>query len=149
MSGGACRDQAGLAAGGAGRAPPCAGRGAVCSRPRRRRARHASVGDRARGPASRWTRGMTFARPWLLLLLLAIPWWWWRRCRGTTAAPYSDVGIPARAARPAWWIRLPVILRSVSLASWIVAAAGPRLGGERLELKKEGIAIVIAIDVSS
>jgi Ca-activated chloride channel family protein len=92
---------------------------------------------------------MTFARPWLLLVLLAIPLWWWRRRRGTTAAPYSDVAIPARAARPAWWVRLPVILRSVSLASWIVAAAGPRLGGERLELKKEGIAIVIAIDVSS
>lgn len=92
---------------------------------------------------------MTFARPWLLLLLLALPLWWWRRRRGTPAATYSDVSIPARAARPAWWARLPIVLRSLAAAAWIVAAAGPRLGGDRLELKKEGIAIVIAIDVSS
>src|SRR6476660_7200599 len=92
---------------------------------------------------------MTFARPWLLLLLLVLPFWWVRRRRGTPAAPYSDVSIPARAARPAWWVRLPVILRSLTIASWVVAAAGPRLGGDRLELKKEGIAIVITIAVSS
>lgn len=92
---------------------------------------------------------MTFARPWLLLLLLALPLWWWRRRRGTPAATYSDVSIPALAARPAWWARLPIVLRSLAAAAWIVAAAGPRLGGDRLELKKEGIAIVIAIDVSS
>ncbi|HET7599439.1 MAG TPA: VWA domain-containing protein, partial [Gemmatimonadales bacterium] len=33
--------------------------------------------------------------------------------------------------------------------AWIIAAAGPRIGGDRIELKKEGIAIVIAVDVSS
>ena len=92
---------------------------------------------------------MSFARPWLLLLLLALPLWWWRRRRGTPAAPYSDVRIPGLAARPAWWVRLPLILRSLTLASWLIAAAGPRISGDRLELKKEGIAIVIAIDVSS
>jgi Ca-activated chloride channel family protein len=92
---------------------------------------------------------MSFARPWLLLLLLALPLWWWRRRRGTPAASYSDVRIPGHAARPAWWVRLPLILRSLTLASWLIAAAGPRISGDRLELKKEGIAIVIAIDVSS
>lgn len=92
---------------------------------------------------------MTFVRPWLLLLLLALPLWWWRRRRMTAVTTYSDVGITAGASRPTWWVRLPVILRSVALASWIVAAAGPRVGGDRIELKKEGIAIVIVIDISS
>jgi Ca-activated chloride channel family protein len=92
---------------------------------------------------------MMFTRPWLLLVLLALPLWWWQRRRGSVGAPYSDVLIAAGADRPSWWVRLPVMLRSLTLSAWIVAAAGPRLGGERLELRKEGIAIVIAIDVSS
>ncbi len=92
---------------------------------------------------------MTFVRPWLLLLLLALPlWWWWRRRAGPAAA-YSDVGIAGAVGRPAWWVRLPVILRSLAIASWLMAVAGPRIGGDRIELKKEGIAIVIVIDISS
>jgi len=92
---------------------------------------------------------MTFVRPWLLLLLLALPlWWWWRRRAGPAAA-YSDVGIAGAVGRPAWWVRLPVILRSLAIASWLVAVVGPRIGGDRIELKKEGIAIVIVIDISS
>jgi Ca-activated chloride channel family protein len=31
----------------------------------------------------------------------------------------------------------------------VIAAAGPRLGGAQVEMKKEGIAIVIAVDISS
>ena len=92
---------------------------------------------------------MSFVRPWLLLLLLALPLWWWRRRRAKPGASYSDVGIAGAAARPAWWVWLPVILRSIALASWIIAVAGPRIGGDRIELKKEGIAIVIVIDISS
>ena len=92
---------------------------------------------------------MSFVRPWLLLLLLALPLWWWLRRRTNPGASYSDVGIAGAAARAAWWVRLPVILRSLALASWIIAVAGPRIGGDRIELKKEGIAIVIAIDISS
>ena len=62
----------------------------------------------------------------------------------TSLAPW-----PLWTTGPAWWAWLPIVLRSLAAAAWIVAAAGPRLGGDRLELKKEGIAIVIAIDVSS
>jgi Ca-activated chloride channel family protein len=92
---------------------------------------------------------MSFMRPWVLLLLLALPlWWWWRR-RIPPGAQYSDVSFAAAVARPAWWVRLPVWLRSLALGAWIVAAAGPRVGGDRVELKKEGIAIVISIDISS
>jgi Ca-activated chloride channel family protein len=43
----------------------------------------------------------------------------------------------------------PTDCRLVAFSAWIVAAAGPRLGGSQVEVKKEGIAIVIAIDLSS
>jgi Ca-activated chloride channel family protein len=88
-------------------------------------------------------------RPWLLLLLLALPLWWWRRRRAAPGAAYSDVSLAAAVARPAWWVGLPVWLRSLAIGAWIVAAAGPRVGGDRVELKQEGIAIVITIDISS
>jgi Ca-activated chloride channel family protein len=92
---------------------------------------------------------MTFSRPWLLLLLLLLPLWWWRRRRAHSPVGYSDVSLPAETARTAWWVMLPAALRSLALSAWIVAAAGPRIGGDQVEMKKEGIAIVIAIDISS
>ena len=90
-----------------------------------------------------------FARPLLLLLLLVLPWWWLRRRKGGDAVPYSDVSLPAAVAREPWWTRLPPILRLLALAAFIVGAAGPRIGGDTFEEKKEGISIVIAVDVSS
>ncbi|HZA94111.1 MAG TPA: VWA domain-containing protein [Gemmatimonadales bacterium] len=93
---------------------------------------------------------MTFARPWLLLLLVALAaWWWMRRRRPAPAAQYSDVTLPASAVRRAWWVMLPPILRGLALVALILAAAGPRIGGDTVEVKQEGIAIVITIDISS
>ena len=93
---------------------------------------------------------MTIARPWLLLLLVTLPlWWWFLRRRTTTGAPYSDVATLARAVRPAWWTGIPTGARLLALALLIFGAAGPRVGGSTVELKQEGIAIAIAIDVSS
>jgi Ca-activated chloride channel family protein len=93
---------------------------------------------------------MTFARPWLLLLLLALAaWWWMRRRRPAPAARYSDVTLPASAVRRAWWVKLPPALRGFALVALILAAAGPRIGGDTVEVKQEGIAIVITIDISS
>jgi len=78
-----------------------------------------------------------FARPWLLPLLLLIPLWWWlRRRRDLPAARYSDVSIPAAVSRGRWWVSLPPALRSVSLASLVLAAAGFRAGGEKIETKR-------------
>jgi Ca-activated chloride channel family protein len=93
---------------------------------------------------------VSFARPWLLLLLLALPaWWWlWRR-RQVPAARYSDVSLPARASQRRWWVKLPPGLRATALVAFILAAAGPRIGGDTVEIKQEGIAIVITIDISS
>ncbi len=94
---------------------------------------------------------MIFARPWLLLLLpLAFALWWWvRRRRQVPAAQYSDVRLPAEATRRRWWVILPPAFRALALVALIVAAAGPRIGGDTVEVKKEGIAIVITIDISS
>ena len=56
---------------------------------------------------------------------------------------------PAAAVRRAWWVKLPPALRALALAALVFAAAGPRIGGDTVEVKKEGIAIVITIDISS
>src|SRR2546427_12883067 len=94
---------------------------------------------------------MTFSRPLLLVLLLALPlWWWWRRQRLSrlAGAPMSDVRPALGPTERAWIARLPASLRSLCLAAWIIAAAGPRLRSARAELRREGISIVIALDIS-
>ncbi|MGH7671696.1 MAG: vWA domain-containing protein, partial [Gemmatimonadales bacterium] len=48
-----------------------------------------------------------------------------------------------------WVARLPATLRSMCLGAWIIAAAGPRVGSARAELRSEGISIVLAVDISS
>jgi Ca-activated chloride channel family protein len=93
---------------------------------------------------------VTFARPWLLLLLLGLLVWWWRRRRGVVrAGRYSDVSSPAAVSARLWWVALPPLFRGLSIAALILAAAGPRVGGDTVEVKQEGIAIVITIDISS
>ncbi|MDH5284249.1 MAG: VWA domain-containing protein [Gemmatimonadota bacterium] len=93
---------------------------------------------------------MTFARPWLLLLLvLPLAWWWWRRSRPDKATPYSDLGLVRTLAHTGWLGHLPRWCRWTAYAAWVFAAAGPRFGGAQVEIKKEGIAIVLAVDVSS
>ncbi|HEX5962930.1 MAG TPA: VWA domain-containing protein [Gemmatimonadales bacterium] len=94
---------------------------------------------------------MSFARPWLFILLLVAlgAWWWIRRRRGLPAAPYSDVTLPSQASQRRWWVLLPPALRVAALTALVIAAAGPRIGGDTVEVKQEGIAIVITIDISS
>lgn len=95
---------------------------------------------------------MTFARPLLLLLLAALPlWWWWRRQRlaKLAGAPMSDIRAAMGPVERLWIARLPASLRSVCLGAWIIAAAGPRLGSARAELRSEGISIVLTVDISS
>lgn len=91
-----------------------------------------------------------FARPWLFLLLLALPWWWWRRRRlGVRTAPVSETAPFAAAAKGKWRLLIPPLLRSLVWTSLVAAAAGPYRRGDRTMVATDGIAIVIAIDVSS
>lgn len=89
-----------------------------------------------------------FARPWLLLLLVPLLLWWWRR-RTRVAVTFGDTGLVEGATRGQWRSLVPPVARFIALTALILAAAGPQLGGSRIEEKREGIAIVIAIDVSS
>jgi Ca-activated chloride channel family protein len=94
---------------------------------------------------------VTFARPAILFLLLAVPLWlWWRRRRQGPVARYSDLAPISRAGlRRRWIAEIPVGLRAAALVCWIGAAAGPQLGAGETEVTSEGIAIVLAVDISS
>jgi len=91
---------------------------------------------------------VSLARPFLLILLL-IPIWLLLRNRKGSAVPVGDAALPAAAARRAWLPWFPPVLLALALAAWIVAAAGPRLPGGPATIRRDGIAIVIAVDVSS
>ncbi len=93
---------------------------------------------------------MSFSRPLLLVLLLLPVWWLWRRRRRPASAPgYSDTALVAEASRGAWVVRLPPVLRAIGLVALVIGIAGPRVGGDQVETKQEGIAIAIALDLSS
>jgi Ca-activated chloride channel homolog len=92
-----------------------------------------------------------FAQPWALLLLPLIPLWAWslrRRPTGAlTFAPARVIG-EAAAGRGRWRGALPDVLRAFSVALLVVALAGPQLQARVVEETAEGIAIVLAVDVS-
>ena len=91
---------------------------------------------------------MSFARPFLLLLLVLPLWLLWRN-RKSQAVTVGDGALPGAAARRGWLPWIPPALRALALVGWIGAAAGPRLPGGPTTIRRDGIAIVIAIDVSS
>lgn len=92
-----------------------------------------------------------FARPVLLVLLLVLPLWWWRRRKANRpAARYSDLSqIEPVSRRRRWLGEAPAALRSLAAGAWIVAAAGPQVSVRPNEITREGIAIAVAVDVSS
>ena len=95
---------------------------------------------------------MSFARPWLLTLLLLVPLWLWlrhRRLGRLSGTPVSDARPAAGVPQRRWLVHLPVALRTTCFIAWIIAAAGPRVGAARAEVRSEGISIVLAVDLSS
>lgn len=92
------------------------------------------------------------ANPWALLLLLALPAYalYARRWPSgslvfSRAATLSRLG----GGRLAWLGRLPGRLRAGAVVALIIALAGPRTGISALDVEAEGIAIMLAVDVSS
>ena len=94
---------------------------------------------------------MQFSHPqffWLVPVALVLPWWWLRRPR--PALRFSDAsllaGLPSgRAARAKWG---GLALRVLAFSLLVIACAGPRRPDLQTRLPAEGIAIVLALDVS-
>lgn len=94
---------------------------------------------------------IAFANPWALLLLLLIPLWmvWLRRARpGAVAFARAGAVAEASGGRGRWAGAVPDVLRALSFALLVLALAGPRTGARVVEEESEGIAIVLAVDVS-
>jgi Ca-activated chloride channel family protein len=90
-------------------------------------------------------------RPSYLLLALAIPpllWLWARQRRSAVRHPVAGTvkGLPAGRA---WWARRGgLALRGLSLLALVLALAGPRWPDLQTRVATEGIAIMLAVDVS-
>ena len=92
---------------------------------------------------------VAFARPAVLLLLVLLPVWWLAsRRRRPVPVPVSDASAGV-ASRGRWRALLPVWCRAGAVAALIVAAAGPIFGAADLEFEREGVSIVLALDISS
>ncbi len=87
----------------------------------------------------------------LALLLLLLPLGWWAARRGRPRLPYAglptDAPGPSRRAR-LWW-RWPVLFRSVALALVAMALVHPRVLWQEVEREREGVAILLVVDISS
>ena len=94
--------------------------------------------------------GVEFAQPWFLLaLVLVVPALWWSR-RSSGRVVFSSLrALPAGGhtwrTRIAW---LPDVLLACAVASLVIAVAGPRAGDKSSRVRREGIALVLAVDVS-
>lgn len=87
----------------------------------------------------------------LLLLLALLPLGWWLARRGRRRLPYPAAG--QRAGRPGWRARLwwvwPPGWRMVALALVALAAVLPQRVWQEVEREREGVAILLAVDISS
>ncbi len=84
-----------------------------------------------------------------LLVLLPLGWWWMRRQR--VRLPYPEprrLETGRRGASRLWWY-LPTGLRSLSLGLVAIALVHPVRVWERVESEREGVAIMLAVDISS
>jgi Ca-activated chloride channel family protein len=96
---------------------------------------------------------MRLADPQALLLLLLVPplLWWVSRGQAPVALGYPTLGglvdlpssWPARLRRALPWLRALVLVLA------IIALARPQWGVEATKIQREGIAIVMAVDVST
>ncbi len=84
-----------------------------------------------------------------LLVLLPLGWWWMRRQR--VRLPYPEprrLETGRRGTSWLWWY-LPTGLRSLSLGLVAIALVHPVRVWERVESEREGVAIMLAVDISS
>jgi hypothetical protein len=85
----------------------------------------------------------------VLLLLLPLGWWWMRRHR--VPLPYPRPQRLAKGSRSVgqfWW-HWPTVFRSAALLLVAMALVQPVRIWERIESEREGVAIMLAVDISS
>lgn len=89
--------------------------------------------------------------PWFLALaVLALPVWWWSR-HGAGRVVFSSLAALPEKGR-SWRVRLawlPDVMFALAVIAMAVAAAGPRTGDRNTRIRKDGIAIMMAMDRSS
>lgn len=87
--------------------------------------------------------------PFLFLLLL-IPLGWRLMRTARVRLPYPDIGrLAGRRRRFAFWWMAPVALRSACLVLVVITLVNPVRVWERVESEREGVAIMLAVDISS
>jgi Ca-activated chloride channel family protein len=93
-----------------------------------------------------------FAHPWLLLLLLALPAYiYLARRLNRSALTFSRASVLGWLAtlRSERLARVPERLRGAVFIALVIALAGPRTGTSIVDMDADGIAIAIALDISS
>ncbi len=98
------------------------------------------------------TMSFGFAHPWWLLALVPVVLYVVLALRGARPAlVFSRAPTLGRLARPfaTRIARLPPFLRTLGILALVVALAGPRTGVGAMDVTSEGIAIVMALDISS
>jgi len=94
---------------------------------------------------------LLWTEPWYLLLaVLAVPAWLFARHAAGRVVYSSLTVLPARTST--WRTRLawvPDALLALAIVALAIAMAGPRRGEEDSRIRREGIAIVMAVDTSS
>ncbi|HUJ60599.1 MAG TPA: VWA domain-containing protein [Kofleriaceae bacterium] len=95
--------------------------------------------------------GITYAQPWALFALVVVgPLAYWWSSRGAGRVVFSSLrALPAGGktwrTRIAW---LPDAMMVIGASGLVIAAAGPRKGDRDARVRREGIAIMMAIDCS-
>ena len=93
-----------------------------------------------------------FRNAWCLLFLIpAIPLTLFLTRRPTASVSFSSLTLVDGATR-SWRTRLswlPTVLSTLGVASAIVALAGPRTGDRESRIERDGIAIMMVVDLSS
>ena len=95
---------------------------------------------------------LSFAHPLLLLLLVPVALYVILALRGAAPAlVFSRAPTLGRLSRPLSTkiARLPALLRAAAILALVVAVAGPRTGVSATDVTSDGIAIVLALDISS
>lgn len=98
---------------------------------------------------------MSWQEPTFLLLLLLVPllllvtWWAWRRYRSKRVRYFSDE-LFSRLAAPRWKAgeRLRTVCFYAGIALLVLALAGPLVGTEVREVQREGMDLMVVLDLS-